>query len=169
MKKEKLLVPAAVILLLTSCGQADQQPQKNMQAALEHLFTTVSEEEYASFEEPVSANGNQQVESQEIPEWAEERFASCVSETCFEKISGNGLLIIPLSAYESGKTLSLEELSIQLKNGYYEFQGTVEIIGEGKSEKADIHGSAQVDEEEKVSDLQLSDAEKILEKIRENQ
>lgn len=169
MKKKILLVPAAVILLVTGCGKADQQPQENMQAALEHLFETVSEEEYAGFEEPVSANGNQQVESQAIPEWAQDRFSSCVSESCFEKISGNGLLMIPLSAYEAGKELSLEELEIQSGKGYYEFQGTVEIAGEGKTERAEIHGSAQTDEKGKVSDLKLSDPEEILEKIRENQ
>lgn len=169
MKKEKLLVSAVVVLLLTSCGKAEEKPQENMRTMLEHLFETVSEKEYASFEEPVSANGNQQIESQEIPEWAEERFSSCVSETCFEKISGNGLLMIPLSAYEAGKELSLEELEIQSGNGYYEFQGMVGITGEGKTEKAKIHGSAQTDEEGKVSDLKLSDPEEILEKIRENQ
>ena len=109
------------------------------------------------------------MESQAIPEWAQDRFSSCVSESCFEKISGNGLLMIPLSAYEAGKELSLEELEIQSGKGYYEFQGTVEIAGEGKTERAEIHGSAQTDEKGKVSDLKLSDPEEILEKIRENQ
>lgn len=167
MKKTKLLAAAAVFLMITGCQKAEEKAEQNMTMALKNIFETVSEAEYDSFMQPVSANGNEQVETQEIPDWLEERFDSCVSGKCFEQISGNGLLMIPVSAYESGKTLTLDKLTFEPKRGYYEFQGTVIIEGEGKSQKTDISGSMQMDREGKVSSLKLSEAGEILDKIKE--
>ena len=166
MKRGMAILLAAAVLLVTGCQREDTKAQKNMTATLEHLFEKATEDEYAALAEPVSASGNEQAaESEEMPEWMYERFASCVSDAGYEDLWSDGLLMIPVYAYEAGETLEVTDLSFQKKQQRYEFSGTVGIRKEEKTETLKISGTIQTDGEGKVSGMQLSDAASLLEKI----
>ena len=166
MKKGIAILLAAAVLLVSGCQREDTKAQKNMTETLEHLFETASEDEYAALAEPVSASGNEQAE-EEMPEWMHERFASCVSDTGYEDLWSDGLLMIPVYAYEAGETLEVTDLNFQKKQRRYEFSGNVGIRKEEKTRTVKISGTIQTDGEGKVSGVQLSDAASLLEKIGE--
>lgn len=167
MKRGAVIFLTAAAFLMSGCQREDMEARENAAETLEQLFETASEEEYSELAEPVSTNGNEQAESVEMPEWMHERFDSCVSDVGYRELWTEGLLMIPVYAYEAGEKLELMDVEVQGQKQQYEFHGTVEITKEQEKSTVEISGTVQIDEEGKVAGLQFSDSGTLMGKIAE--
>ena len=160
-----LLLPAAILSLgLSGCGpKTENVGAENVEAVVENLFEDLEESDY---EELTGKEGEATPASTELPDWVQDRFQGYMTEGGYETLTGTAFYEISVKAFENHKSMDLENLEVQEKEGDYEIKGDLTIAAEGEETSIEIQGSAQTDQTGLVSYLDLSNISEIAEALQ---
>ena len=162
--KKIYLTPVLLITLLAAggCGaQTDEAESENVSLVLSNLFSSIDQEDFDAFNSWESGTA--------APDWIEEDFQNLMTEKCYDSALETGLFMIPVKAFQSGTDLELELKDPQLsqQEDSYSFTGTLTLEKEGQeSQSLSIEGSAQVDQDGKVSYISISNMNEISQAIQ---
>ncbi|HIZ66480.1 MAG TPA: hypothetical protein H9809_11400 [Candidatus Blautia pullicola] len=160
--KKIYLTPVLLITLLAAggCGaQTDEAESENVSLVLSNLFSSIDQEDFDAFNSWESGTA--------APDWIEEDFQNLMTEKCYDSALETGLFMIPVKAFQSGTDLELKDPQLSQQEDSYSFTGTLTLEKEGQeSQSLSIEGSAQVDQDGKVSYISISNMNEISQAIQ---
>ncbi len=160
--KKIYLTPVLLITLLAAggCGaQTDEAESENVSLVLSNLFSSIDQEDFDAFNSWESGTA--------APDWIEEDFQNLMTEKCYGSALETGLFMIPVKAFQSGTDLELKDPQFSQQEDSYSFTGTLTLEKEGQeSQSLSIEGSAQVDQDAKVSYISISNINEISQAIQ---
>ena len=160
--KKIYLTPVLLITLLAAggCGaQTDEAESENVSLVLSNLFSSIDQEDFDAF--------NSWEAGTAAPDWIEEDFQNLMTEKCYDSALETGLFMIPVKAFQSGTDLDLTDPQLSQQEDSYSVTGTLTLEKEGQeSQSLSIEGSAQVDQDGKVSYISISNMNEISQAIQ---
>ena len=141
---------------------------QHLNSLVQNLFTNIDESEYNEFNNVKDKSVDFFSDSSKVPEWIQIRFRDNMTEEGYKVFIETAMYNIPIIGYENNKNLKLENFKIKPSDKNYDFSGKLVVFSEEEQlEKSEITitGSAQTNEEGKVSYINVFNMDEIIEAL----
>ena len=164
-----LVLLVMIVPLMTGCGlQKKVDGTGTIQTFVTNLFTDISESEYKEFKDAGDTGTDLLTDSSELPGWIETRFKENMAEEGYEVFVETAAYYIPVLSYENNKAMKLENLEIKETEEDYDICGVLTVSDKddaSKSVEITLKGSAQVDEEGRISYINIFNIDEAVSEI----
>lgn len=156
-KKFFLYLLCLLSICLVGCSQGKTaKSTDNIKKVLQELFQPISNEEYQKFNDASST-----------PSWIEEKFKGLMTKDAYDTFLETGTYQMMLLSYENGCNIKIEEIKIDEKKDYHEFNVKLQVnYKNGNSEKFEANGTAQFDDNGQVRYFTFNNMDKIIEMLK---
>lgn len=170
MKVKQLLACCLLLMMgMVLIGCTSNSNQGKALALYQNLFTALSDEEYAAYQEwQSSAQGTAEglgmvsADPDALPDWFKKRFETDTTPECFDKIIGQGLYTIPVTAHEKGYTIDTPQTKVTQTDNGYDVSGTLTLKKDGSEQQVQVSVSLQMNEEGLISFVDIYSLSNII-------
>ena len=136
-----------------------------LKRVVEGMFTELSKAEYDDINSGSDGVGEVQTTKNTVntalPPWVHERFEPYMTEECFDRFIASAEYDIPYMAYIHVVDMEVTDFEMTITDDGYDFTANVVLESFGNPVKKEISGSAQVDENGKLTYFEVRGLEDV--------